>query len=865
MFISLIVIVNTLFIPPVPQGENGKNSPSIPRLRDAQGDLLPEGAIARLGSNRWRLANSSQSLLFTHNGQYLMSSGTALEQFDAKTGKNLTLSQIGFPGMGFSGNHVAASLDDRYVFTALDGPGYLLQFDMRTRKARNLLSQDNSQPRNSFMELSGNGKIGLKMELLNAPNGAGGRIEVSKITVGPPLKIQKLEQRLLWNGNVLRSLSYSGRFAAMVETRDQGFETFTNDFVFWDLETNRRLRYAVHNCHSEPLHFFFTPDEESLVVRYPEGFQVIANPHRDPAGRGRVIVRKQLDTRLDANNGTNLVPIAMIDNKQICFVDLSGALCLSEFPSFKPIWKQWNTNGSGNVSCMTFTPDRKKIAFATELGRVIRFLDRATGRELIDPGHTETISSLKFHPTLPLLVSAASQNLRIWSWRPKSHFAEERESGSNPYTFRTHSNLNLHPRQSQQPYGGINAFNFIDGGNRLAAITTENQIIDYDLRSGRRLNTRQFPAENTGAIVLSADGQAAVLQDFVNRKISVLRGDSAKLLDVEMSRVNFRDFSFSNDGKIIACLLQPNTLLYFDAETGKRIPAEKRPGAAFSKECRFLNNLNNTLFNNEIAARLIDLQSSRTWNPVVPSLQCAAFTRDGRYCLSIDAGEQKIQMTEIVTGKIVRSWLYSRPGENTSVNDCEFSGDSRFFATALESGVILLWDIDPQSPRYRTPAPANFDQMYQAMKGKDATRWYAALGFALNQPAETLQYFKTHFKPHPGPDAVRVAQWHNQLKDRKYRLRQEAYAELVKLTPILPGWLEKKLQESRDLDEREWLKQMQEQPIFPRQANDEILAVRLVECVEKIGTPEAWEYLRELAKGADWSGLMARLALERQN
>src|SRR5436305_14124595 len=67
--------------------------PPRPRPRvDLYGDPLPDGAVARLGSTRWRLHESP--LAFSPDGRYAIASGEKTRLVDATTGNTLRV----FPG-----------------------------------------------------------------------------------------------------------------------------------------------------------------------------------------------------------------------------------------------------------------------------------------------------------------------------------------------------------------------------------------------------------------------------------------------------------------------------------------------------------------------------------------------------------------------------------------------------------------------------------------------------------------------------------------------------------------------------------------------------------------------------------------------
>ncbi len=72
--------------------------PPGPVLRDRDGDPMPAGAIARLGSARWRLAGEPRRILVSADGTRLavVNNCSSVELFDSRTGKSIERPTTGF-------------------------------------------------------------------------------------------------------------------------------------------------------------------------------------------------------------------------------------------------------------------------------------------------------------------------------------------------------------------------------------------------------------------------------------------------------------------------------------------------------------------------------------------------------------------------------------------------------------------------------------------------------------------------------------------------------------------------------------------------------------------------------------------------
>ena len=75
--------------PPAPPHEEGLSQPA-PRRLDCQGDPLPPGAVARLGSARWRHGGQVYGLAYSPDGKVLATGGSRdVQLWDVRTGKEL--------------------------------------------------------------------------------------------------------------------------------------------------------------------------------------------------------------------------------------------------------------------------------------------------------------------------------------------------------------------------------------------------------------------------------------------------------------------------------------------------------------------------------------------------------------------------------------------------------------------------------------------------------------------------------------------------------------------------------------------------------------------------------------------------------
>ena len=101
-----------------PVAENRPVPPPGPVLPDLDGDPMPAGAIARLGTARWRLANEPRRIIVSADGKTLavVNSLSGVELLDSETGRSIERLKIGTFGWWFDLRMaVALSTDWRKV------------------------------------------------------------------------------------------------------------------------------------------------------------------------------------------------------------------------------------------------------------------------------------------------------------------------------------------------------------------------------------------------------------------------------------------------------------------------------------------------------------------------------------------------------------------------------------------------------------------------------------------------------------------------------------------------------------------------------------------------------------------------------
>lgn len=146
-----------------------------------------------------------------------------------------------------------------------------------------------------------------------------------------------------------------------------------------------------------------------------------------------------------------------------------------------------------------------------------------------------------------------------------------------------------------------------------------------------------------------------------------------------------------------------------------------------------------------------------------------------------------------------------------------------------------------------------------------ATRAYEAVLKLAEAPRQAVPFLRQRLQPVAAADPKRIARLLDDLDSAEFPVRQKASAELEQLGALAAPALRKALAGDPPLEVRRRVEELL-QKLQRRQVPAETLrALRAVEVLESVGTPEVRRVLETLAKGVPEAPLtkQARAALER--
>jgi RNA polymerase sigma factor (sigma-70 family) len=797
---------------------------------DATGAPLPEEAVARLGSTRLKHGESYiTNMLFTNDGKTLLSQSYGqLLAWDVNTGQLVRQ----FPKEAEPGNWHGAALAPDGKTLATPGDKGARLWDVATAKEIRTIGA----ARFVWVQFSPDGTRLVSL-------GGGRFVECN-----------------LWDARTGENLcawkvADGEDFATPPVFTKDGKSLITahrdNAVRFWNVETGEECKKIVLNWQS-PRRLVLSPDGKTVAATAFQSGHI----HFLDVAEGKERLRITAPDRTDAYGrkiGFNEIAFTP-DGKALIAASLDDSLIFLDPATGKE--QRRLEKGFANVFCMVVSQDGKTIASAVG-GKSIRLTDAASGRDLVESaGHKGGVWSVTFADGDKLVASVGGgKEVFVWDAvtgrelrRLKGHTEEVTSVGLSPDGLLVSTSADKTVR-FWDPIAGkqVRQIKSLTNGWDHARSPDGKLVVTMDGKSPPDLSTLRLVEVATGkelwnqqtghhwfGSTFTRDGKTLVAWsgDQTIHLLDAKTGQERKqyLVDGGGLGVNNKAYlsysiRLSNDGKLLACGRQRNTLVVVETATGK------------------------VLFH---------------LKGLPDGVSAIAFSPDDRMLAWGGWRDPTIHLLEVATGKERHHYA----GTIGRVLTLAFSPDGKKLLSGSDDTTVTVWDVTGRLREASLGRPLSATQLetvWKTLCEEDAGNSFRAIQTLAGSPKETVSYLRKLVKPAPRAPEKDIARWIADLDSEDFETRERANQNLDKLGEGAFAAYDKALAANASLEMRRRLELLKEKHDPLRAPSAERLRVlRALEVLGICGT-EARELLTTLSQGAPGASVTeaARSALQR--
>ncbi|HKI32919.1 MAG TPA: PQQ-binding-like beta-propeller repeat protein [Gemmataceae bacterium] len=817
---------------------------------DAYGDPLPTGALARLGTIRFRDGNFINAVAVAPDGKSLAVAGLqAVRILDLATGKELRA--LKSPG---SVNFISVNYSPGgKLVGAADSTGRIQFWDPATGEAAGQVAPADAEKgvgrTGSTFTFSGDGKS-VVLATDDFAAGANSRAAVYEVATGK----QTAQVALMHNNGARAFLSGDGKVLATTgyHVPRGGIEPFekqveiNSTVELWDTSTGKELHKLRTEGALGVSNVAFSPDGKEMVVATAASGLVTWDPATGKELR-RLAGRRDLSAFVAYSpDGNTLAAGSPLGAVQTWDAATGKRLGLYEVPRTQ-------------MTRVAFTKAGRLLACGST-GQAISVWD-VLAEESLTPtgGHGAGVTALGFMPDGKGLVSASWDGaVSFWDAAGKENRHVQLHPGEEPPfaapgTFHM-STLQLSPdrkhvlgsfnnglslyelgkgREVCAFSGGFTSYNptamfSADGSLLLEGLSdtrTRKPLIRLcDVGTGRELRQFEGQAGDLRQLALAPDGKtvAAAISNFQpTGQVHELRAWEAttgkSLWHVDGGQAWLQGLAFSPDGKVLAAMDAFGAVTFHEAADGRvlrRLPA--RPGTTNP--------------------------SALTYSPDGRLLAVAAYDSNAR--------KAHVCLFEVAAGAVRHEFV----GHDGPITALAFAADRKRMATGGNDTTVLLWDLtggtDGETAK-GNPSAEELADLWEGLANADARAGFKAMRRLEAVPEEAVALLAKHVKPAwAGGAADAVAKLIAALDDDSFDERQAASKELTALGKSAEGRLKKALAAGPSAEAKRAIEDLLEKMKDKEGPPTELVRpLRAVEVLEDLGTPEARKVLESLSKG----------------
>jgi RNA polymerase sigma factor (sigma-70 family) len=840
--------------PPLATASTGGSTSSTdqPKAKaDLHGDALPDGAVVRLGTVRWRHGMRGNVLAFTPGGKEIVTSGPdgLVRVWDVATGREL-----------------------RRLGTALD------------------VTADPLRP----SAVTANGRW--------AATTGKDRVHVWDVESGKELQQIKVEKPR----NLLSVALTSDGKSLLLSGYDDGV-------VLWDVATGKEQRRfetighrIVFSEDGKLLAMPYFGENKGDGQKYGVRLLDVAT------GKEACNIEDNVKDFKVLPPGV-LCPVFSPDGKVLARVAIDGTIRLHDTKDGRQQRSLGKTEDKYLVSGMLFSPDSKSLAVQRR-NRIIQLIDAATGKELstLDDGHERSPTEEFEGPVTstdeaPLAFAANGKTLavldgpgfgqnavRLWdtaTGKPlpalpghegaivdlaqtvdgKELLTLGADRTLRQWDMATGKEVNFESLPAEKAHGYLtNGVGVLSKTGRLLAYPADKETFAlWDVNAGKArvkitLTPEDVSFNPVNLASFSADEKVLATAEWNGtlRLWDTANGKEMRALDVVEKHESpvstpMRALEFSTDGKMLLYIRERRARLdggpvasssdstsrfcLWDTATGKKL---RQWDAAGSVSCAVLSPDGRSLVT--AAGDCVTL-----WETATGKERCRVKGAAKLVACSPDGG-----VLAVSAGSIIRlldahtCQQFARlEGHEGDVQTLTFTRDGKSLVTGSADSTALVWNIARlvPVPKIDEQSGEALEKLWTDLGGDDTDKAYRAAAVLAASPKGTAALLAKQLKPVVAPEPKQLARLIADLDSENFDVRQKASQELARLGELSRPALEDALKNEPSLELHRRIEELL--ACLVSISGEDLRHLRGVEVLERMGTPEATKLLEDLAKG----------------
>ncbi len=519
-----------------------------------------------------------------------------------------------------------------------------------------------------------------------------------------------------------------------------------------------------------------------------------------------------------------------------------------------------------SITSMAFSPDGKQLV-TTGADSDLTFRRTSDWEKVrVFIGKASRTQALTWSPNGKWLIAATGQRLRIWNAQNGPAF-KERVGHS----------------------GIVNAVSVSPSGKRIATVTSEGVLHLWNSEGKREraievckhpLNCALFTSDSE---LITGDGEGHI------RIWNVVTGAKKRQWKAQLRHVT--GLSLSRDGQTLASCGDDRQIHFWRLRDGLLLRRIRRPGESGFLGVALMKN------GAEVAA-ISRLSLVRAWNRAGEQTQTIEGPTGGCRAVLVTADDRAI----VTAGqdRCIRFWETSSgeerhrlTGPQGSAQSLAMTADGAMLASGHEDGSIVVWSrkgeelatlkghraaVTSLSFSHRGDRlvsgsrdltacfwnvlalhrrstktaksdvkPAQLETLWERLKERPGVRAHRAIYELAGSPKLVLPFLRKRMAPVLEKSILSAIK---NLDSDRFTVRQQAFDQLKRTGRAIQPYLNRELKKKPSLEKKRRLQKLLKAVTGAQINAVELQALRGVEILERIGSPEAKKILTSLAQGA---------------